>query len=86
MDEALCNRCGLCCHFEIDGKDYVCKYLMKHGSRTFCRNYKNKHRLNKPIYVHTDGTKVYCIERIKDKHHYPGCPYNKLIKVDTDED
>ena len=74
-----CNRCGQCCHFEIDGKLKRCRFLKKTGSKFFCRIYKN--RLGVTVYKN-DLRKIICGLRYMSKFDFKGCPQNtnKSIK------
>lgn len=81
VDEKTCNRCGMCCHYEHDGKIYKCKHLVYIGRKSHCRIYRN--RLGKIIARHGDKI-VRCTERRFDPREFPGCPYNGMATGDTE--
>lgn len=70
-DDPQCLRCGKCCHFEIEGRLFKCKYLIefKNSNLTLCRIYHN--RLGVQIY---QG--IYCNRRQDTPYIFEGCPYN----------
>ena len=73
-----CKLCGRCCYFMVNRERYKCRFLVKTKSRTLCRIYKT--RMNKVIYK--KGTVIVaCVNRINQKQHHAGCPYNEQIEV-----
>lgn len=80
MTEPICNRCGKCCHFVIEGRLRACKFLVKlPGGKTLCRIYNAKDRLGREIYPG-----VYC-NKIEDiKTNFEGCPFNKPGQKEAD--
>jgi hypothetical protein len=75
-DNTSCKQCGLCCHYLLDGVKKKCKFLMKTGTRTYCKIYRLESRLYRVLDVHADGTKIYCCKREDTTKHYEGCPIN----------
>ena len=72
MTDIVCIRCGICCHFFIDGKKKKCKHLVILPSKkTLCRVFKK--RLGRKI-----DKKMICMTREDCKYNYPGCPLNAL--------
>lgn len=69
-----CNRCGRCCYAEFEGQLKRCKYLidLPYG-KTKCAIYEKRLGVKTGIGNHI------CMERVKVKKHYKGCPYNHLI-------
>lgn len=82
--EVPCLRCGACCHYEFDGKIKKCKHLVKISrNKTLCRIWNKPDRAWRVIAESKKtGVKILCGERIKQKKHYPNCPFNKLIKLE----
>ena len=79
FSEPVCNRCGRCCYYLLDGKWKKCKNLIQHGALSSCRIWNNPDRVGTLI---DEG--VICNEMRNVPHTYVGCPYNKekpIVKI-----
>ena len=78
-EHIVCNRCGQCCYFMVDGKKKKCKHLvlLKNG-KSLCRIYSK--RLGKVLYSRVKGEEriqSVCMMREEVYYNYPNCPFNK---------
>jgi hypothetical protein len=69
---AVCNRCGLCCWYYLDGRLTKCKYLVQlRNNRTACR-------------VHGYHVGIEIINghlcQAEPSFNYPNCPFNSPEK------
>ena len=71
----LCNRCGQCCYYVLDGRYKKCKHLViLKSKKTLCRIYKQRLACEwKPLKLDNG---IYCVSREKDKRIFKGCPLN----------
>ena len=70
-----CLRCGLCCHYYLDGVLKHCKHLVRLPSgRSLCRVYRR--RLGLVLDIDSSGRKIVCVYRSASVYDYVGCPLN----------
>ena len=74
-ENVKCRHCGQCCHypnlFDSSKPWLSCQHLITTGSRTTCRQYKNRLGLFLDLEKH-----FVCVLRSEIDHDLPGCPYN----------
>jgi len=63
----------------VDGVRRKCKFLVKVGNKTLCRIYKT--RLGTVIFKQGEF-EVTCNDRLLQKQHHDGCPYNKEVDLE----
>ena len=82
FDEPICNRCGRCCHYILDGKWKKCKNLVFLSSKiTACRIWNDPKRIGTEI-----DKGIFCNQVENVNATWKGCPYNSerpLILVKT---
>ena len=70
MSEPVCNRCGRCCYYQLNGVWKKCRNLVRDGSRTSCRIWPNN------VGFEIDKG-LFCSKMSDHPFTYVGCPYNE---------
>ena len=75
--ELVCNRCGKCCHWVVNGVRRRCKYLQDSvEGRTYCRIYNR--RMGIVLDYDEQHRPITCNYRYQVKLNYEGCPNNNV--------
>lgn len=84
-DKPVCNRCGRCCYYDLDGKIKKCKNLVRLKSgTTLCRIWTKPDRIGTVLDTRKDGVDIVCNQIEDIPYSFKGCPFNKekpLLKI-----
>jgi hypothetical protein len=79
----VCSRCGLCCHFYLDGTLTKCRFLSEFNGEYSCRIYYRRDRFSRVLAKDSFGNVIKCINRSDYPFNFEGCPYNSPSNLDS---